>query len=202
MKYMKMLGLLAMAAAALMAFAGTASATELYSGATTQKAGTVLDFSLKSGTSTILKETSPPNGEGETIDTCTNSTIQGKITNAGSSTTTMTGENTSITWGGCTFPTTTTKLGKFQLHWTSGVNGTVASDQEIAVTINTIFFGSCIYAATAGTSLGTLTGGNPATFHANATVERFGESIICPKTAIWTGTYVTTSPAQMEVRAS
>jgi hypothetical protein len=104
MKYMKMLGLLAMAAAALMAFAGAASATELYNGATTQKAETVLDFSLKSGTSALLKETNPPEGENNTLGICTSSTLQGKITNAGSSTTTTTSENTSITWGGCTLP--------------------------------------------------------------------------------------------------
>jgi hypothetical protein len=214
MKYMKMLGLFAMAAAALMAFAGAASATELYNGATTQKVGTVLDFSLKSGTSAILKETSPPAGEGGTLDTCTGSTVKGEITSAGSSTTTTTGVNTfkekeivegkevvttktGITWSGCTFPTTTTIPGKLEIHHITGTtNGTLTADAEIGVTINTIFFGTCVYGVTAGTDLGTLTGGNPAHFTANAVAEKLsGSAFACPETSLWTGTYVSTSPA-------
>jgi hypothetical protein len=203
MKYMKMLGLFAMAAAALMAFAGAASATELYSGATTQKVGTILDFSLKSGTSALWKETSPPSGEGNTLDTCTSSTVTTEITNAGSATTTTTGRNTGITWSGCTWPTTTTKLGRLEVHWTSGVNGTITADTEIGVKMNTFFFGECIYGPTAGTTLGTVAGGNPATFTANAVTEKLAESnFACPATALWTGTYVSTSPAQLEVKSS
>jgi len=206
MKYIKMLGLAAVAAMALMAFTGVASASMLYNGATTLNAGTTLEFSLKSGTSALLKETSAPGGNGETLDTCTSSTVQGNITNAGSSTATVTGENTAISWGPtCTFPTTTTKLGKLEIHHiTGGTNGTLTADTEIGVTINTVFFGSCVYGVTEGVDLGILTGGNPATFHANAVAEKLsGSALACPSTSLWTGTYTSTKPAgDLHVEAS
>ena len=66
MKYVKMLGLAAMAAMAVMAFvgAGTASATELYEGNTTLGAGSTLHATLEPGTSALLTDTA-----GNTIDT-------------------------------------------------------------------------------------------------------------------------------------
>ena len=192
MKYIKMLGLAAVAAMGLMAFAGSASATELYNGATTVKSGTVLDFSLKSGTSALLTETG-----GSTLDTCTGSTVKGKVTNAGSSTTTVTGENTSITWTGCTFPTTTVVLGKLEAHHVTGTtNATLTADAEIGVTINTVFFGSCVYGVKTGTDLGLVTGGNPATFTANAVaVKLSGSAFACPETSKWQASYTSTEPA-------
>jgi len=192
MKYIKMLGIAAVAAMGLMAFAGSASATELYNGATTVKSGTVLDFTLKSGTSALLTETG-----GSTLDTCTGSTVKGKVTNAGSSTTTVTGENTSITWTGCTFPTTTVTLGKLEAHHVTGTtNATLTADAEIGVTINTVFFGSCVYGVKNGTDLGLVTGGNPATFTANAVaVKLSGSAFACPETSKWQASYTSTEPA-------
>jgi hypothetical protein len=192
MKYIKMLGLAAVAAMGLMAFAGSASATELYNGATTLKAGTVLDFSLKSGSSALLTETG-----GGTLDTCTGGTVKGKITNAGSSTTTVTGENTSITWSGCTFPTTTVTLGKLEAHQVAATtNATLTADAEIGVTINTVFFGSCVYGVKAGTDLGLVTAGNPATFTANAVaIKLSGSAFACPETSKWQASYTSTEPA-------
>lgn len=194
MKSIKMLGLAAVAAMALMAFAGagSASATELYNGATTLKSGTVLDFSLKSGTSALLTETG-----GSTLDTCTGSTLQAKITAAGSSTTTTTGEITNLTWTGCTFPTTTVTKGKTEIHWITGTtNGTVTSDAEIGVTINTVFFGSCVYAAKAGTHVGTFTGGATPIMHLNEIVVKgSGSAFACPETAKWVGDYRGTEPS-------
>jgi len=193
MKHLKALwAMLTVVAVAAALGAATASATELYNGATTLKSGTVLDFSLKSGTSTALLETG-----GSTLDTCTGSTIKGKITNAGSSTTTLTGENTSITWTGCTFPTVTVVLGKFEGHHVTGTtNFTVTADAEIGVTINTVFFGTCIYGAKAVTDLGLVTGGNPATLSINAVTVRLpGSAFACPETAKWFASYTSTEPA-------
>ena len=192
MKYIKMLGIAAIAAMGLMAFAGSASATELYNGATTLKSGTVLDFSLKTGTIAKLTQTN-----GEVLDECSGSTVKGKITNAGSSTTTVTGENTSITWSSCTFPTTTVVLGKLEAHHVTGTtNATLTADSEIGVTINTVFFGSCVYGVKAGTDLGLVTGGNPASFGANAVaIKLSGSAFACPETSKWVATYVSTEPA-------
>jgi len=95
MKYLKMLGLAAVAACALMAFVGaeTASATTLTcNGLTTCPAGTVIHDALKGHG--ILH---PVIGDIE----C-NVTLEGKLTNAGSSTTTVNGQTTSFSITNCT----------------------------------------------------------------------------------------------------
>src|ERR1700746_2336683 len=104
MKYVKMLGLAAVAAAALMAFvgAGTASATGVLCSTTTGNnacpaaqrwaVGTVLH--MTSEETVQLKTTG-----GVVASTCSTATVQGTITvNPGGATTT-TGTNDSITWG-------------------------------------------------------------------------------------------------------
>jgi len=212
MRYAKMLALAAVAAGALMAFigAGTASATVLCSTTVTPcpagqdvEVGTELDFSLKSGTSAVLVDTA-----GNELDSCTGSTVEGKITNTGGSTSTVTGEltpkegtlnKTGLTWSGCTFPTKTlSATGKLEIHQITGSsNGTVTSDSEFQVTINTIFFGSCVYGVKAGTSLGDLIEGKPAHFTANATAIKLeGSQVACPETSKWTATYVLTEPKE------
>jgi hypothetical protein len=209
MKYVKMLALAAVAAGALMAFigAGTASATVLCSTTvepcpSNQKVGEIeLDFSVPSGGSLLLVDTS-----GNTLDTCKEGTVEGKITTPGDATDTTTGEltpkegtlnKTGLTWGGCSFPTKTLSAsGKLEIHKIAGTsNGTVTSDSEFQVTINTVLFGSCVYGVHAEESLGDLTEGNPAIFHANATALRLSGPEVCPPTSKWTGTYTLTTPA-------
>jgi hypothetical protein len=200
MKYLKILGLAAVAAMALMAFAGSASATKLYSGASPLGAGTEIKSSLASGTSATLTDT-----EGHTLDTCTGSTVVGKTSNAGSSTETVKGTiaTTGLTWSGCTVATSTTEGGELEIHHIAGTtNGTVTA-KGFKVSINTVLFGNCVY--TAGTTpihLGTLTGVTSlnATLHINAIVNK--SSGICNSTAKWVGTYSVTSPAGLNVEAS
>jgi hypothetical protein len=204
MKYLKMLGLAGLMAAALMAFvgAGTASASGgvLCSTATNPctsrwAVGSVLDFSLKTGTSVALKETAPPNGNGETLDTCTGSTWKGKITsNPGGAANGATGEWTEKTWTGCTQTTKTTKLGKFRVTSDGDGNGWLIADEETKETILAFGFIDCEYAILAGTTLGTLDEGNPAIFTLNAVAKLLNEGFGCPPTALWTGTYVQTEP--------
>lgn len=208
MKYAKMLALAAVAASALMAFigAGTASASTLCS--TTVKPGacpeaqkwpkgTILDFSLSPETSAELRETGAPDGNTAVIDTCKTSTVKGELTNAGSATETATGKITELTWGSCSFPTKTVLNGKLEIHQITGTsNGTVTADGITEVTINTILFGSCIYTVESGKSIGDLTEGNPAIFHANAVAHKTaGAASACPTTSEWTATYTLTSPA-------
>jgi len=198
MKYVKILGLAAMAAAALMAFigAGTASASVLCSAkenpcsaANKWPNTTNLLFTLKSNTSAKLVDT-----EGNTLDTCTGSTVEGEVEKVGSATTTVTGPVTRLLWSGCTFTTTTTQLSKLEGHVTgTGPNGTLTSDGEFKVTINTVLFGSCVYGVTAGTALGSVTGGASATFVANAIANKLsGSNVACPTTSKWTAEYVST----------
>jgi hypothetical protein len=202
MKYLKKLGLAASVAVASTAFlgAGSASATVLCSttlstscpAGQTWPANTALDFSIPAGSSANLVDTA-----GEELDTCSASTVKGKLTNAGSSTETATGPVEELTWTSCTFPTKTLTLGKLEVHRITGTsNGTVTADGTFEVTINTVFFGSCIYGVTSGVSLGDITEGNPAIFHANAVAEKFsGSNLACPSTSKWTATYTVTSPA-------
>jgi len=200
MKYLKMLALAAVAAGALMAFlgAGTASASKLCSTTVDPcpagqgwTANTPIDFSIPSGQSANLVDTT-----GEPLDNCSTSTVKGKITVAGSGTETTTGPVEELTWASCTFPTKTLTLGKLEVHRIAGTsNGTVTADGTFEVTINTVFFGSCIYGVTSGVSLGDITEGNPAIFHANAVAEKFsGSNLACPSTSRWTATYTLTFP--------
>jgi hypothetical protein len=122
--------------------------------------------------------------------------MKGKTTNAGSATETVTGPVEETTFGGCTFPTTVVERGKLEIHKINGTsNGTVTADGTFRWTINTIFFGSCIFGFTSGTSIGDITEGNPAILHINAVVEKFsGSNLACPETQRMTGTYILTSP--------
>jgi len=189
MKYVKILSLAAVAAMALMAFAASsASATALYSNTTKLGAGSVIDFSIPSGKTAVLVDTT-----GEELDTCSTSTVKGKLSTA------TTGAIEELTWSGCTFPTNTITKGKLEVTGGAETKGTVKADATIEVTINTIFFGSCIYGVTSGTSVGTLAG-NPAVFTANAVAEKFsGSNLACPETSKWTGTYNATSPEKLHV---
>ena len=210
MKYAKMLALAAVAAGALMAFigAGTASATVICSttadpcpAGQTWPNGTALDFSIPSGSSALLVDTS-----GNTLDKCTGSTVKGSISETGSSLATVTGPIEELTWTGCTFTTKTVSTGnKLKVHKIAGTsNGTVTSDSPIEVTINTVLFGSCIYGVGTTVDVGTITEGKgtAATFHANAVAKRFGTNFACPETSKWTGTYVLTTPSATTLSVS
>ena len=190
MRNLKLLGFAAVAATALMAFAASsASATALYNGSGTKLGkGAIIDFSIPSGSSAKLVDT-----ENEPIDTCTISTVKGELENE------HTGKITVLSWEKCTFTTTTKTPGKLEVVSTGGTTGEVQADATIEVTIDTVFFGSCVYGVTAGSRVGTLAG-SPAVFTGNAIAERFtGSNISCPTTAKWTGTYNATEPPGFHV---
>jgi len=206
MKHVKTLGLAAVAAAALMAFAGagTASAeTNLCSTTTTPctsevPAGTVLDFSLAPGTS--AKQTTT---DGKTtLQTCTASTIKMQLATA----TPPTGPITELTWGTagtpCTFPAKATQLSNLAFDRIVGTdNALITADGEIKLfTVNTVLFGSCVYGVTSGTQLGTFTGGKPAAFDLNAVAKKLtGSEAACPETSKVTASYVLTEPKETTI---
>jgi hypothetical protein len=199
MKYIKMLGLAAVAAAALMAFvgAGTASAAKL-----TSPAGTVVPVG------TVIKAENegkvvldPPFGAIE----CSKSIVEGKVTNAGGITIiegkevtdTVKGEITTLDFTECNATVTVLKKGTLEIHSLGNGNGTLTSNGA-EVTVQ--FVGThCIF-TTSNTDLGTVTGsGNTksnATLDISATIPRTGGSsgIFCGSTAAWTGAYKVTAP--------
>jgi hypothetical protein len=200
MKFLKMLGLAAIAAAALMAFVGTgtSSATVLCSTTTSpcpeaQKwpVKTRIEFTLASGTSLVWVN------NGTTLETCTEATLKTDITNAGSATTTVTSENNALSFNQCTFANGFTKLGGLEIHNISGTsNGTVTATGEVGWTFNNPMFGSCVYGWKAGGVVGTITEGKPATLDLNTGITRLtGSSLLCPENGNLNGSMTQTGPS-------
>jgi hypothetical protein len=195
MRYLKMLGLAAAAAMALMALAGagTASAGGVACSTATNPCTskwatpTAIDLSLKAGTSSHLEDTS-----GNTLNTCEEATVKGKLTANPDAGGEATGEITSLAWGKCSATTDTTQLGKLRIKAENDEGDAILiSDAEIKVTMS--IFGSCEYGVTAGTELGTLDE-QTGVFTANAIAQRLN-ACLGPKTAIWHSTYVSTEPS-------
>jgi hypothetical protein len=201
MKIIKMFGLAAIAAAALMAVVGvgSASATRLTApDGTFAPAGTLITAEVEVGTSVILH---PPFGD----IICEKSHVEGKTSNAGSTTETVKGTISTLSFTSCNATVTVLKPGSLEIHWISGNDGTVTSSGT-EVTVE--FFGThCIF-ATSNTDIGTLTGATTtktehATFDISATIPRTGgrSGAFCGSTAKWTGNYTITTPKNLNVDA-
>lgn len=216
MKYLKLIGLAAVAAMALMAFigAGSASATALCSTTPTTTgenigecpsgwdyaAGTEIHAELEGNA--ILETLG-----GTELAKCTVGTIQAHTTNTGSTTETVEAKITALTWGavgaGCNKTVDTLKTGHLIIHTDVGDdhNGLVTATTS-EVTVNTIF-GSCIYGTGAERSIGTLTHSTATEPHAtidiNTTVLKVGGNAACPTETRWTASYTVTSPKPLYV---
>ena len=205
MKYLKMLGLAAVAAMAVMAFFGasSASATVLCT-TTTTPCGTgwhidKLEASLKAGTSAKLRSTG---GALEATCTKADSTVEKTVT--GSSTTTATGSVSiaNLAWTECAQTTDTLEGGELEVHQISGTdNGTVtAKGFRVTVVIGGL---SCVYGAGTGIDLGKLTGGEDAILDIEAVVlKQSGSAFLCPSNSVWEGEYTITNHKAVYVETS
>jgi len=210
MKYVKMLGLAAVAAAALMAFVGasTASATVLCKNGTTtttcsEKYGatTTIESKLVTGTKAKLATAF------KTVE-CGKSAVAGKSGDAkegeGSATETVKGAVTTLTFEECNCEVVVLKKGTLEVHSIAGTdNGTVTSNgAEVTVQCNETIFGKvhCIY-VTENTDLGPLTGGNPAKLKAEASIPRLKTDSLCSEKANWTAEYEVTAPKPLFISA-
>ena len=199
MKYVKMLGLLGVAAATLMAFAGPASATTVTG---------VNNVPLVVG-DTIHAEAEghvtlhPPIGD----ITCAKSTVHGTIGNAGSSTTTVSGAISTLTFGECNAEVVVLNSGSLEIHTRSAItdeSGTLTSKgARVTVTFNGFH---CIFeTAATGTDIGTLTGAantkSTPTLDIEATIPRVGgtSGFFCGSTAQWTGSYGVNTPDVLNI---
>jgi hypothetical protein len=203
MKYVKMLGLAAVAAAALMAFVGasSASATVL---CTTQGTGSPTGTTCPAnqaepaGTEihAVNKGTVTLDGEAFNIE-CAASTIKGKTSNEGSATETVKGKIETLTFTSCGPSTVTVlKAGELEIHWKEGThNGTLTGNGQEITTVTSTIFGNihCIFSVT-NQSLGDVTGGNPAIFTSNAKIKQLPTNGLCPNEGAWTATYEITNP--------
>jgi hypothetical protein len=203
MRNLKMLGLAAVAAAALMALvgAGPASATVLCEGtpaagtdcATKVASGSTLSGSLESGTSALLK-----GPFGETIATCTESTVSGPTSNTGSTTETVKGNITTLTFAKCNHPVTVKANGSLEAHYIAGTDNGIVTSTGATVIIDETLFGACQYATNA-TSIGTATGKYPSagTFDLNAKISSENG---CPQASL-SGSYIGTGGTSANVAA-
>jgi len=224
MKYVKILGLSALMAAALMSLAGTASATVLCAAEPANgnpaTKGTVCptNFAYISGAEIhAVLETGEhatfTEAGGKTYVTCKKSTLTTALEGEGSATETVKSKNSTWTFEDCTSGTemctvTVVKPGTLEVHWTTdSFHGTLTSSgTEITFECESIFGDiHCIY-TTSSTDLGTLTGGvmteNRATIDvASANFGIVTTNELCPKEVKLDAKYEVTSPKPLYVAA-
>ena len=183
MKNHKVLGLLVVAAASLMAFASSASATPtLTSPAGTEFTGS-LEATMTSGTSSLMKA--------GIEDTCTGSTATGTV----STNTEVHAKGSGfINTGACTKTTDTLKGGELTISPTGTVT---AIGNEVTVFDLGV---SCIYGGGGGTDIGKLVGGSPATIAISTTeLPKISGGFLCASKATWTSNYTVTKPSSLFV---
>lgn len=189
MKYLKTLGLLAIAAAALTAFAGTASAT-LTSPTGTAYTGEISATSTNMHTSGTVKMA------------CKHSLIVSSHTGGAT-----TGAVSTLSFSECV-PDTVTIISNGSLNIAAGVGGVVSEGMEVTKLTHKTVLGfpitaHCIYAtAPTGTSIGTITDshktGGHAIIHVHANLMRTATDSACGEDpATWTGTYTVNKPSTL-----
>src|SRR3954463_6549065 len=187
MKLTKMLGVAAVTAMALMAFASTASATTLSTNGGTPISGAVtLEASLTTNTTALLSDTT-----GALANTCTRSNFEG--TTSSFSGTTVSGPVSILSFTGCTFgPAVLHHTGTFRIEViATGPSGTVGSSGA-EVTVPTGLFGTVNCKTNSITDLGTLIGSTTGTAEIDInTVLTCGFFL---PSARWNATYVLTVP--------
>ena len=196
MKYLKILGLAAVAAMALTAFlgAGTASASNLriFGSGTNLGTGTAIEATLESGNSALLED-----AFGFTATTCTGSTVNGtieRVTPAGQ----PKGKIGTLTFTGCPEKHAVKVLanGELEVRNIAGTtNGTVFSSGAKVSVFNTLLNQTCVAETGEGTDLGTLTGATSAAGKATMDINGLIPLSGCSASnARWTGKYEVTKP--------
>ena len=191
MRNVRIFGLLAIIAGALMALAGSASATSITSPTGTALAtGSSIHMESEEGAVPGTKKVLLHN---DVADIECESTLSATYshTSAGR----PTGNIDSLSFTNCgSWAVTVNALGRLEVHDDGGYNGTVTS---YGTKVTASGFGiNCVYETNAatGTDIGTITGGSPATLDIIASIPRVGGSFLCgPGNAGWTGNYVTTN---------
>lgn len=208
--YLKILGLAAIAASAVMAFAGTgtaSAATTLCTVTETECKGAgnmwgpeqkgmeeVVAVGIEGGGVTKPTLTAPFGN----ISCKSELKVPIEMTGGGATpeTTTPTGIASSLTWTECTGGSAEThQKGRIIIHWDVEHNGTVTFENFfVKVTQAGI---PCYYSS--NNVEGTLTGGNPAIIHITAEPKVFDDnantnsSAFCPASAPWHATYKITN---------
>jgi hypothetical protein len=203
MKYVKMLGLAAVAAAALMAFVGasTASATVLCKTKVNAKGNCPKGWGYE-GEIHAVSEIEKPTLTGELMNVeCKESTVSGNATEGTAvSTETPNGAIAVLSFSTCNCEVIVVEKGTLEVHAKDDLgNGTVTSTGA-RITINcTTIFGKvhCEYKTNA-TDIGTLTGssttGETATIDITAEIPIIKTDSLCGNLAVWHAKYKITTP--------
>ena len=201
MKYLKMLSLAAVAAAALMAFAGagTATADEICTTAANAENMCPAGKLIEKVEASLVGSAKLEDTVNNTLDTCTTGSVTITAMTAANGNKTgsadVTGESTKadITWGTAATPclfTTDTVIGGIIHGSHAPGGGTTITATSVEVTVNTL--GSCTYGVGAGLDLGSIAqGGN--TLVINKVVNKTAGGFLCPETAVWNATYKLTN---------
>ena len=187
MKHIKTLGLLAVAAAALMASAGTASATAL--------------TSTEGSTPTIKITSSGTSFDGPFVTVfCGHSYAEASITGHGAGVP-ASGNISKLEFTSCNFPVTVSKAGSLSFTGTSTTGNGTLSWSGATFSIHTSV-GTCGY-TTNNTHIGTVTGSNNTGGHAvldlTGKIPRTKGNFLCGSSATWTGSYTFFGPSKLEV---
>jgi hypothetical protein len=189
MKYVKMLGLAAVAAMALMAFVGVGSASATTTFCKTAASPCPAEWDYPN--TTTIHATQVGSGKfavpGITV-TCTESTLHGFVTENSK----VSVAEESLTFGGCNTTVKTVKGGTLSVAASGSGNGNVsASTVEVTINIGGV---SCIFGAGESTNLGTYTESNTHITISEKTINKTGGSFLCPGSGTWTTTYKITQP--------
>jgi hypothetical protein len=194
MKHLKMFGITAFAAMALMAVigAGTASATTLYVGGVAQNKSVSGVATLTSGSTAVLKDES-----GTTTDTCNTAQVSGSTVSPFSGTT-VGGPVSSLSISGCTHTTKVLKNGSSKID----ASGNVTSAEAEVTVVSTVFGISAVCKTGTGTKAGTFSGTNDTTKHATVVVDVTGtlDCGLLGKSSV-TANVTVTSPTGLNVGA-
>jgi hypothetical protein len=219
MKYVKMLGLAAVAAAALMAFVGASSASAtvlcttppVKNAAGTENATCPEGWAVPAGSEihavSEIEEPTLTGGEILTVH-CPESTVKGKTENEGSATETVKGPIEVLTFGPeakCNCKVVVVKPGSLEIHWIKDTtNGTLTSSgATVTINCSTIFGTIHCNFVTENTDIGTLTstgttGGTP-TLDVTASIPQEVTSSLCPSEGVWHAKYSVTTPMEFWV---
>lgn len=200
MKSLTMLGFVATAALALTALLGVgpASATVLCEEnqipcpeGKIYPAGSTVSAGLEAETPTTFSAT-----DGTLLDTCTGSTLAGPTANEGGAGKAITGALAKLAFTECSVATAVLELGSFSIQYKAIENKTAAilSFAGTRITISAFGLVSCTYGAGAGTTIGTMTGGEPGKIGVAAVLNKVAGGFLCPATVKWAGSYEVTAP--------
>ena len=205
MKHGKMLGLAAVAAAALMAFVGasTAPATVLCKTAPITEGKCAAGWAYSGEIHAVSTVRPLITNSFKTVE-CAEWTVADVVESEGDATHTVTGSISALTVAGCNCTFAVVQKGTFEVHAIGNTgNGTFTSNGMTMTTSCSTIFGTvhCNY-VTENDDLGTLTGGATATMTITVETKRELTSGICDEEAVWHAAYKFTSPDSLYVATS